>query len=149
MSVVKYKSQETDLYEQTLQLRNKVLRLPLGKNIFVEDLTIEKENDFYGWEKEHQIIATLSTYLKEDRTIQLTAFAVEPIYQNQGYGKKLVEFLLEDLSKQGYERVDVSARSSAKGFYEKCGFKAIGEPVVNETLGIKDYLMTRTINASF
>ncbi|EOL44556.1 GNAT family N-acetyltransferase [Enterococcus caccae] len=148
MRIIKYGSQDTDFYEQTLHLRNKVLRQPLGKSIFEEDLTIEKENDFYGWEKERQIIATLSIYTKENKVAQLTAFAVEPTYQNKGYGNRLLEFLLDDLGKKGYERVDVSARSSAKTFYEKSGFMVLGNPVVNVALGTEDYLMTRVINFS-
>lgn len=146
MKLVKYKSYDTDYYTQTLKLRNDVLRRPLGKSIFDEDLTIERENDFYGWVKENQIIATLSTYVKESKTIHLTAFAVAPTYQNQGYGKGLITFLIEDLDKQVYERLSVFARATAKDFYEKCGFTVAGEVIENSILGIDDYLMTRNIN---
>ncbi|MCO4628890.1 hypothetical protein Si038_00979 [Streptococcus infantarius subsp. infantarius] len=42
----KYKSTDIEVYTESLKIRNDLLRLPIGKDIFEEDLSIEKENIF-------------------------------------------------------------------------------------------------------
>ncbi|MEI5993616.1 GNAT family N-acetyltransferase [Candidatus Enterococcus mansonii] len=146
MQLIKYKTSDKTYYEQTLHLRNLVLRKPLGKNIFDEDLRIEKENDFYGWETGNRIIATLSVYKGAEGVANLTAFAVEPVYQHQGYGRRLVTFLIADLKKNAYKELKVQARETARPFYEKCGFIVESEPLINKTLKTTDYIMSYSIN---
>lgn len=137
----KYHSTDTKFYQDSLILRNKLLRAPINKSLFDEDLTIEKNNDFYGIFFEEQLIGTLSFFTKDTGVAQLTAFAVEENFQRQGLGQKLVAFLTEDLKSRGYKKVVVDARATAKNFYEKCGFVIEKGPVLNKTLGVEDYKM--------
>ena len=48
VNVKKYKSTDKTIYQASLQLRDVLLRQPIGKSIYEEDLTIEQDNDFYG-----------------------------------------------------------------------------------------------------
>ncbi|MBP1039715.1 GNAT family N-acetyltransferase [Vagococcus sp. BWB3-3] len=141
MQIIKYQKSDEDYYRAGLNLREEVLRKPLGKSLYQEDLTLEKDNDCYGILLEEQLVATLSCFDASANVAHVTAFAVAPFYQGQGLGKALVSFLKEELQAQGYTEIKVNARETAKRFYETCGFVAIGEPFKNQTLGIYDCVM--------
>ena len=129
VNVKKYKSTDKTIYHASLQLRDVLLRQPIGKSIYEEDLMIEQDNDFYG------------IFQGEE----LTAFAVKQEFQRQGLGKKLVAFLIADLLKRGYHKVIVDARAEARFFYQKCGFTIEKGPVINQKLEVKDYQMKYVI----
>ncbi|WP_086347575.1 GNAT family N-acetyltransferase [Candidatus Enterococcus clewellii] len=141
MEFINFRSDEA-IYQESLVLRNRILRLPLGRDVYAEDLLIEKENDFYGILIDEKLIATMSVYREAPFIAHLTAFAVDSSYQRKGYGRELLEFVLADLKKKGYKRINVDARAEAKVFYEKCGFGIIGKTVQNKLLGIDEYKMS-------
>lgn len=76
-----------------------MLRIPIGKTIYSENLEIEKDNDFYGVFKGQQLIGTLSYYEEEPRAVHLTAFAVKSNHQRNGIGRNLVEMLINDVER--------------------------------------------------
>lgn len=88
-----------------------------------------------------RLVGTLSIYEEASQVARLTAFAIDTNYQHRGYGQQLVRYVLADLAQQDYREVRVNARATAKGFYEICGFCAVGERVYNGALGIEDYRM--------
>lgn len=143
----KYKSSDQKIYQDSLRLRNELLRLPIGKSIYDEDLSLEKDNDFYGVFQEEQLIGTLSFYEKAPFVAQLTAFAVAENFQGVGLGSKLVAFLIDDLKSQGYRKITVAARATAKDFYQKCGFTILKGPLLNPQLDVIDYEMLYVIKA--
>lgn len=145
MNFKKYKSTDMVAYQDSLNLRNTLLRQPIGKSIYEEDLTIEQDNDFYGIFQGEELIGTLSFFEKQPHVAQLTAFAVKKEFQYRGLGKKLVAFLIADLQKRGYQKVIVDARAEARVFYQKCGFTIDKGPVINQMLGVKDYQMQYVI----
>lgn len=141
MKLIKYTKKDINLYDETLKLRDEILRKPLGKSIFEEDLEIEKDNNFYGIIVDKKLIATLSYYEEKVLVVHLVAFAVLDKYQNKGYGTEIFNFLVDDLRKNNYNKINVNARSTAVNFYKKLGFKIFNGPVYNKDLGIEDYIM--------
>ncbi len=141
MEIVQFKATDKQLYQQNNQLRDKVLRRPIGKNLNKENLTIEQTNDFFAIVEANNMLATLSIYFESKTVAHLTAFAVEPDYQNQGLGSMLVQYVVMILKEQKMSQIKVSARSTALNFYKKNGFHVIGEKQYNEKLGIYDYSM--------
>ena len=61
---------------------------------------------------------------EKNLTLEIKNIAVEPKYQHNGYGKKLIEFIEENYRKS-YEILRVGTGDSPLTipFYEKCGFK--------------------------
>ena len=58
------------------------------------------------------------------RILEIKNIAVSPFYQKQGYGRKLIEFIIEKYSKD-FSTIQVGTGDSplTVPFYEKCGFK--------------------------
>lgn len=70
-------------------------------------------------------LKTLCIVTKEsDDTIEIKNIVTVPMYQKNGYGKKLIDFLCK-LYKQEYSYMIVGTGDSdlTIPFYEKCGFK--------------------------
>ena len=95
----KYRTKDKSIYNQSLKLRNALLKILIGKSIYSENLEIEKDNDFYGTFKGEQLIGTLSYYEEEPKNAHLTAFVVKSIHQRNGIGQILVKMLINDLKK--------------------------------------------------
>ncbi|MEX0380747.1 GNAT family N-acetyltransferase [Leuconostoc sp. MS02] len=137
----KFKTTDSDLYNQTINLRNDILRKPLGKQYLQHDLLIEKNNQFYGILLSQKLIATLSTYELGKSTIKIVSFAVDSDFQKQGIGSLLLKQVIVDYQKSGYDEVNLTARASAHEFYLKNGFHDISGPFKNDYLNITDYDM--------
>ncbi|MCO7124378.1 GNAT family N-acetyltransferase [Sporolactobacillus shoreicorticis] len=148
ITFIKYKTIDRNYYRQALTLRNRVLRKPIGKDIYSEDLSVEKDNDFYAALIDNKVVATFSVFAEAPQIAHLTAFAVEPEFQKQGIGSKLLIDAIGDLKRKHFKQIKVNARSTAYGFYQKNGFKAVGHKYHNDRLGIDDYLMIYEITKS-
>lgn len=137
----KFKTSDHHLYVQSVAWRQKILRAPLGKCFSADDLAIEKNNQFYALLFNGKVIATLSTYEKSENLIRLVSFAVDSTFQYQGVGSSLLKQMLNDIKNCEYNKISLTARESALGFYLKNGFEDISGPFANKVLGIIDYEM--------
>jgi len=61
------------------------------------------------------------------RQFRLRAMAVVPAFERQGIGKKLLNACLDEAFKRDCQTFWCNARSSAAGFYLKCGFSIVNE----------------------
>jgi len=134
MVEIRYITSKDDAYKQVLQLRNAVLRAPLGMNLYEEDLTRD-END-------HILLAYENTELAgcvmlkplDAKEIKLRAMAVYPRFQRKGIGKKLVESAEDLARKKGYETIVLHARVVAREFYSNMGYDAVSDEFIEVTV---------------
>ncbi len=75
---------------------------------------------------------------------QLRGMAVLDAHQKQGLGEKLVQAAEEYIQLQGGRLVWFNAREIAVGFYEKMGYKIIGEPFTIGDIGTH-YVMWKSL----
>lgn len=115
-------------YQATLALRNRVMRLPLGLSIYDEDFSKERQAHIVGAFEKNQLIGVGVLSKAVDVTVtNVDYLCVDSTIQSKGIGKSLLR-ALEDYSRQlGAKRVALEARVSAKGFYERCGYRGSGE----------------------
>lgn len=68
--------------------------------------------------------AEIVVYDEDNGVLEIKNLAVEPRFQRQGYGKKLIDFICEHY-KQEYNTLQVGTGDSplTVPFYERCGFK--------------------------
>ena len=60
--------------------------------------------------------------------------AVSPAHQGRGLGRRLLDEVESDLRARGFRRLQLSARSTAVGFYEKLGYATVGDEYVSVTV---------------
>jgi len=66
----------------------------------------------------------------------ISQMAIKPKHQKSGIGKEILNHLLLKCKKMRLETIELSARETAIGFYEKYGFKPIGSKYPSQKTGI-------------
>lgn len=59
---------------------------------------------------------------------KLERLAIRQAWRGQGYGDRLLEFLLAVARERGYRKFKLHGQSRLREFYEKNGFRAEGDP---------------------
>jgi len=121
-------------YQQALHLRQELLRAPLGLDINSEDLSIEKEQLHFGLFDDKTLLATLTVIPLENNKAKIRQMAVSNTHQKLGLGSKLILNCLHELKERGFKEVELNARKTALKFYEKNGFKVVGEEFIEVSI---------------
>lgn len=121
---------DTPEYHQELELRNQLLRLPLGLDVYTEDLPAERDQLHYGLFDGQSLVACAIAILKDDQRAKIRQMAVDTTFQSQGLGRKLLTAVEDDLRGRGFESLELAARVEAVGFYERLGYRTVGEQFV-------------------
>lgn len=83
--------------------------------------------------EDSKVMAIFGLYSRKawpSKTIAIGWFAVDPNYQNKGYGKRLIEEMQKISLKLGYNRLTVWSDKSAIEFYKKSGFNKLKKPLL-------------------
>ena len=113
-------------YKKTLDLRNKVMRIPLGLNIYDEDFSFEKNAIIVGAYEEEELIG-VGTMSYSDNTFKLEYLCVDTDIQSHGAGGKMIEWLEKKALEKNAKKIILDARVSAQKFYENHGYKTVGD----------------------
>ena len=124
----------SDEYKSELELRNKVLRLPLGLNLYVEDLNGEVTQWHFGAFADVELIGVLILVPYHNGEIKMRQVAVDEKFQGKHIGKKMVEFAEKFASAQGFKKMILHARQSASPFYLKLGYKIVSDVFTEVTI---------------
>ncbi len=112
---------------QMYALRQQELRLPLGLHLYKEDLLSEQSQlHFIGYEQD-EIVTCLQLVKIDNKALKLRQMATYKMHQGKGKGKQLVKYAELWAKENGYEKIELHARKVAQGFYEKQGYKKVGE----------------------
>lgn len=124
---IKIYAHNSEYYQQELLLRNKILRKPLGLNLFDEDLNQDIIDIHIGVCNEEILIGVILLTPIDKITLKMRQVAVDNEYQGQGIGSGLVSFCEKYAYENGYKIITMHARKNVIGFYNKLGYKTIGE----------------------
>ncbi|GAC1418323.1 MAG: GNAT family N-acetyltransferase [Flavisolibacter sp.] len=116
----------TSEYRQMLQLRNEILREPLGLNFSEDELEKEKSNLHIAAYEDGKMLGCCMLVEENPFTVRLRQMAVINDLQGKGIGRALMQFAENLASDRGYKSITMHARKNATGFYEKLGYKKIG-----------------------
>jgi predicted GNAT family N-acyltransferase len=117
----------TPQYQQMLDLRDEILRKPLGLHFSHDELEKEKNNLHIAAYEDDQMLGCCMLVEEEPETVRLRQMAVINDLQGKGIGKALMQFAENLARDRGYKRITMHARKNALGFYEKMGYKQIGQ----------------------
>jgi N-acetylglutamate synthase-like GNAT family acetyltransferase len=133
----------TKEYLQMVNLRNDILRRPLGLHFEEEELEEEKEDVLIGAFDDEKLIGCCLITRMDSTTCRLRQMAVPSTLQHKGIGASLVSFAENVARDIGYRMMMMHARKTAVGFYEKFGYYISGDEFMEVT--IPHYVMLKKL----
>ena len=132
----------SDAYKQVVELREEILRKPLGLSFSVEDLESEKDYIHVAGYLNGRLCATLMLVPKGDE-VKMQRVAIREDVQQKGIGSKMLLFAEDYAKKQGYASIYCHARDTAVPFYLKNDYNIEGDAFVE--VGIVHYAMRKNL----
>lgn len=94
---------------------------------------------------ENRLVAYAQLVRHSDRIYQICQMVVEPDYQKQNLGRKILSTLIEIARQEGAIALTLNARLTAVGFYQKLGFNSYGESFPSATTGVLHIAMNKKL----
>jgi predicted GNAT family N-acyltransferase len=117
----------SDDYRRTLELREAVLRKPLGLTLASEDLEAERDQFHFGlFGEDGTLMGSVIAVPVEAEKARLRQMAVAPEFSGQGCGARILQELESELRRRGFRHISLHARATVSGFYEKSGYLVTG-----------------------
>jgi predicted GNAT family N-acyltransferase len=132
-------------YQKMVQLRLQILRQPLGLSFTSNDLEAEKEDILIAAFEEDEILGCclLTNSPNNAGALKLRQMAVKGNLQGNGVGRQILHFAENIARDLGNDKLMMHARHNAIGFYEKQGYKTIGE--MFEEVSIPHFVMEKKL----
>ena len=121
---IKYLSEE---YHQEQELRDRVLRKPLGMSLYDENMDAEQHDVHVGAFIHGTLAGVLILTRINAAEIKMRQVAVDEASRERHIGTEMVLFAEMYSKKNGYSTILLNARKTAVGFYEKLGYDSVGE----------------------
>ncbi len=131
-------------YGGVYDLREEVLRKPLGLSLENEDLSADETDTILAAMQDGNVIGCVMLQPKDNETIKLRQMAVTPAMQGKNIGRLLVQHAEEMARHRNYTRIILHARDIAEGFYKKLGYTTLPGEKFTE-VGIPHVVMEKTL----
>ncbi len=117
-----------------VELRNNILRKPLGLSFSPEELEKEKDDILIGCYEDDKMEGCCLLTEDGQKTVRLRQMAVSPVLQGKGIGRVMMNFAENIARDRGYRKICMHARKNALGFYEKLGYAKVGNEFLEVTI---------------
>jgi len=135
------------VYELTKAFREDILRRPLGLVLSAHDLHGEDQQiHIAAVGSNNAILGTVVLKPVSPNVIRLRQMAVAPALRGTGIGRGLVRFAEMLAVAKGFQTIEMHARVSARGFYERLGYQSTGVEFIEVT--VPTIKMTRRIQVT-
>ena len=136
-------------YRRECALRDAVLRKPLGLRLADDDLEAERDQWHFGlFDAQGQLVGCIvaaplgsgGTFLGpsqrrgDPRAARLRQMAVAVEFQRQGHGRRVIAEVERALTARGFTQLVLHARKVVVPFYEKLGYRAVGDEFIEVTI---------------
>jgi len=125
--VIKQIRETSAEFPQVWQLREEILRKPLGLSLKNEDLSDDKQDDIFIAIEGDKVIGCVMMHPLDNKVIKLRQMAVDEDKQGKGIGKLLVQAAENFAWENDYDKIKLHARQHAQGFYTGMGYSTIGD----------------------
>ena len=134
----------TPAFDETLRLRDDILRKPLGLEFFPEQIA-EEYLDLHlaCYNEDFELVGCLVLTPKDDKTIKMRQVVVREDCQRQGVGRRLVEDSELVCQERGFKKMVLNARTTAVPFYLALDYKKSGKPFIE--VSIEHYKMSKAL----
>lgn len=109
-----------------VDLRFLMLRKPLGLTFTKEDLEFEKNDTLIGFFDDERLEGCCILTKEDEKTVRLRQMAVLSGLQGKGIGRVIMSFAENIARDRGFKKLNMHARKTAQGFYEKLGYHVEG-----------------------
>lgn len=132
------------IYDESITLRNDMLRKPLGLEFLAEDLSLEYNDIHFGaFNSSMELLACLVFVRLSSNVVKMRQVAVQKQLQRKGIGKALVSASEIYCKEKGYKKIELNARDIAVPFYLILDYKKIGDTFTE--VGIPHFKMYKDI----
>lgn len=122
-------------YHDMLALRRRLLRMPLGLVLTEAQLEAEQDQVHLALWHDDVVSGTLLLVPPDAAGVaKLRQMAVASELQGRGLGAALVRRAEAMLRQPVARRIELSARETVIGFYERLGYRVEGEPFIEVTV---------------
>jgi predicted GNAT family N-acyltransferase len=133
-------------YLKTLQLRDEVLRKPLGMGFTSEQLSTEKSDWHLALFDQDLCVACCVLTPVDNYRVKLRQMAVLPEVQGNKLGSRLLREAESFALSKGFSGMVLHARAYAIPFYEKAGYQTRGGEFTE--VGLPHFLMEKVVSGS-
>ena len=116
----------TPEYLKMVNLRDVVLRRPLGLTFDHDELMAEKDDILIACMDDEEVLGCCILAKVNSQTVRLRQMAVPDNLHGRGIGASIINFAENMARDKGYKLMTMHARDSAIGFYEKFGYQIKG-----------------------
>ena len=102
----------------------------------------DEEGIHYGLFNEQNLISVVSLFI-ENKKAQFRKFATQTAFQGNGYGSRLLAYLMEEITQQDVDKIWCNARKDKTGFYKKFGMQKTSQTFIKG--GIDYIIMEKTV----
>jgi predicted GNAT family N-acyltransferase len=129
--------------KQSIALRHKILREPLGLHYTPQQLAEEKDEIHIVALNKNDVIAIGLLKDMGEGVLKMRQVAVAEDWQRSGIGTRLIQFIEQFARQHQYRKIVLHARDSAREFYARHGYIIEGD--VFSEVGIPHYKMYKVI----
>ncbi|HSC53545.1 MAG TPA: GNAT family N-acetyltransferase [Phnomibacter sp.] len=120
----------SEQYHQMVKLRDEVLRKPLGLTFSPEHLERDINDVLICAFDDGRMMGCCILTEIDSQTMKLRQMAVANKQQHKGIGYAIMQFAENLARDKGCKKITMHARDTALGFYQKLGYKIVGEQFV-------------------
>lgn len=132
------------VYQKVYDLREEVLRKPIGLSLKDEDLSGDDLDKIVIAESGGDLLGCVMIHpTHDDSVLKLRQMAVQPHQQKKGIGQIMITAAEDVCRRAGATRVILHARITAEGFYKKLGYTTMSD-IFNE-VGIPHVVMEKQL----
>ncbi len=132
-------------YEQTLLLRDKIMRKPLGLSINNDDLSYEQQAIVLAVFDTETILGTGVLVFEDEATAKVRFLCVDSNLQKGGIGRAILENMEERSLQHGIKKVHLESRVTAKDFYKKLGYHEYGDTYLMKQAPVEHIRMQKIL----
>ena len=140
IKIIEYKSIE---YDRSLDLRHRILRLPLGLSLFEEDLASDADDVHIAAFANTKLLGIMLLKPLGNNTVKMRQVAIDDGYKASGIGTKLIAFAENYCRQNNINTITLNARETAVAFYKKNQYHVVSD--VFYEVGIRHFKMKKTL----
>ncbi len=132
-------------YLATVEMRNQILRVPLGRELTPSDLVSDPSSYHLACFCKGDIVGCLLLFPRSNTEVAMRGVAVNAQAQRQGVGRAMVQYSEKFALEHGFSLMTLDARETAVPFYEKLGYLKYGERF--EKVTVPHWKMSKRLNS--